>query len=90
MPARRCLVSGLVQGVAFRWFTKETAQRLGLAGWVRNLPDGRVETLLQGADEALALALSALQTGPPHARVAAVACRDVPEDPSLRGFAVLR
>ncbi|AGW13682.1 acylphosphatase [Megalodesulfovibrio gigas] len=90
MPARYCLVSGLVQGVAFRWFTKETALRLGLAGWVRNLPDGRVETLLQGPDESLTLAMDALQAGPPHARVATMACSDRPEDPSLRGFVVLR
>ena len=41
----RFLVSGRVQGVGFRWFTHREAERLGIAGWARNLPDGRVEVL---------------------------------------------
>jgi acylphosphatase len=44
--ARRFLVSGRVQGVGFRWFVKQTAEREGVTGWVRNLHDGRVEALV--------------------------------------------
>lgn len=46
-------ISGFVQGVGYRQFVKRTARKLGLTGWVKNLPDGRVETLLQGAKEAI-------------------------------------
>ncbi|GAB7078535.1 acylphosphatase [Megalodesulfovibrio paquesii] len=90
MPAQHCLVTGLVQGVAFRWFVRETAQRLGLVGWVQNLPDGRVEAVLQGDAAALALAREALSIGPSRARVTNLACSDIPEAPSLRGFRILR
>lgn len=63
------LVSGLVQGVWFRQSTAEEAHRLGVKGWVRNLPNGRVEILAEGARDALeALAIWA-RTGPPLAGV---------------------
>ena len=51
--ARRYLVSGRVQGVGFRFFADAVAQREGLHGWVRNLPDGRVEALAEGEADAL-------------------------------------
>ena len=50
---RHVLVSGRVQGVAFRWYTVEKAGELGLAGWVKNLPDGRVETWIEGEASAI-------------------------------------
>ena len=46
--ARRYVVSGRVQGVGFRYFTQDTALHEGVTGWVRNLPDGRVEALVEG------------------------------------------
>lgn len=46
-------VSGRVQGVGFRWWTQNTARALGLAGSVRNLPDGRVEIFAQGDPDAV-------------------------------------
>lgn len=67
--ARHVFVSGDVQGVGFRWHARERAQALGLAGWVRNLPDGRVEVLLEGGPEALEQMLAWLRRGPPSARV---------------------
>lgn len=64
-----CLVSGLVQGVWFRAATQEQADELGLTGWVRNLPDGRVEVLACGEKEKLMQLQEWLKQGPPHARV---------------------
>lgn len=71
MPRKttRYLVSGRVQGVAFRYWARGVAARLGLGGWVRNLPDGRVEVLAQGAEEAMARLDKALLQGPPLSRV---------------------
>ena len=49
--ARRFVISGRVQGVGFRWFARDAAMREGVAGWVANLPDGRVEAFVEGAQE---------------------------------------
>ena len=54
------VVSGHVQGVGYRWFVRELAGAAGLAGSARNLPDGRVEVVLEGADDAVASVLDAL------------------------------
>ncbi len=62
-------VSGRVQGVFYRDSTRQQAERLGVTGWVRNLPDGRVEAQLQGSDEAVDHLLDWCYSGPPHARV---------------------
>lgn len=70
--AIRFLVSGRVQGVGFRYSTMEMASRLGLGGWTRNLPDGRVEVVAQGPDHALEDLGRWLQEGPAFARVEAV------------------
>ena len=68
--ARRFVISGRVQGVGFRWFTQDTAAREGATGWVRNLPDGRVEALVEGDEESVTRVERALRTGPRGARVA--------------------
>ncbi len=62
-------VSGRVQGVFFRQRTKQHADRFGVKGWVRNLPDGRVEGMAQGSERALQLLRDWLEHGPPMARV---------------------
>ena len=63
------VVSGRVQGVWFRATTREEATRLGLRGWVRNLPDGRVEALFEGEENPLLRMLAWCRSGPPGARV---------------------
>jgi acylphosphatase len=62
-------VVGTVQGVGFRWFVRERARRLGLAGWVRNCRDGSVEVAASGASSSLALLQEVLRAGPPGAEV---------------------
>ena len=62
-------VRGRVQGVGFRWFTLDTAESLGLTGWVKNLKDGSVEAEAQGTEEALKEFVERLKTGNPAARV---------------------
>ena len=74
--AIRFLVSGKVQGVCFRANTQAQARHLGLRGYVRNLPDGRVEVLAAGADEALEALAEWLWQGPPLSRVDAVDRQD--------------
>jgi acylphosphatase len=67
--ARRFLVSGRVQGVGFRYFTQAAAARNNVHGWVRNLPDGRVEAGAEGEADAMEQFEAALRHGPPGARV---------------------
>jgi acylphosphatase len=66
------VVSGRVQGVAFRIATVEEAQRLGLAGWVRNLRDGRVEAVAEGERPKVEALVAWCHHGPPPARVTEV------------------
>lgn len=73
---RRFLVSGHVQGVFYRAATQATARRLGLSGWVRNLPDGNVELLACGDETKLKEFENWLWQGPRHAQVTQVAAAD--------------
>ncbi|MBB4633729.1 acylphosphatase [Sphingosinicella soli] len=67
--ARRLRIHGRVQGVWYRAWTLETAQRLGLDGWVRNRIDGTVEALAVGAPDAVDKLITACHAGPPAAKV---------------------
>ncbi|HEY1423591.1 MAG TPA: acylphosphatase [Candidatus Acidoferrum sp.] len=71
--ARRYFVSGIVQGVGFRYFTQDEADRLKLSGYVRNLRDGRVEIYAIGPAEILARLRTLLERGPRGAMVQHVA-----------------
>lgn len=66
---RRLVISGRVQGVGYRWFAMKAARGLGLSGWVRNLPDGRVEVLACGSPKDLSRFEATLRVGPSGARV---------------------
>jgi acylphosphatase len=66
---KHIFISGRVQGVGFRHFTKSNAKKLGLTGWVKNLPDGRVEVLIQGSENQISEMLKLLEKGPPAAKV---------------------
>jgi acylphosphatase len=77
MASTRFLVEGLVQGVFFRASTQARARELGVSGYAKNLPDGRVEVVASGSLEALAELGRWLHEGPPAARVDTVAREDV-------------
>jgi acylphosphatase len=83
-------VSGRVQGVFFRGATQARMRELGVRGWVRNLPDGRVEALLEGEPEALDEALQFLRRGPRGALVSALEVKDESLDGALAAFEICR
>lgn len=70
-------VSGKVQGVYFRAFTQECAEKLKITGWVRNLSDGRVETVACGLPKDIQLFLEDLRKGPPSSQVSEVCWEEV-------------
>lgn len=76
MPGVHLRVVGRVQGVGFRWFVRENARRLGLAGWVRNLPDGSVEIAAAGIEQSVQRLAEVVRVGPDGARVDEV--REIP------------
>lgn len=71
MSVKRCCiyVSGRVQGVSFRSFTKEHAETLGLGGFVKNLEDGRVEVIVEGREDKIERLIEKIKQGPPRAKI---------------------
>ena len=90
VQAFRLWLSGRVQGVGFRWFTRQAARELGLKGRVRNLPDGRVEVEVAGGSEPLAAFRDRLRQGPPGARVTALEEQEISPVPAWDGFVIDR
>jgi acylphosphatase len=78
MRTVRVRISGRVQGVFFRASCADLARDLALDGWVRNRPDGDLEAVFQGSDEAVERIVSWCRTGPPSARVNTVEVSDEP------------
>lgn len=88
MPTKHVFISGKVQGVYFRATTQKTARRLGVDGWVRNLPDGRVEAVFDGDEDALEEMIAFCHEGPDRARVEGVEVEDAPDGGPFDGFEV--
>lgn len=63
MKQYHIFVSGQVQGVGFRWYCRDIARSAGIAGWVKNLPDGRVEIIVEGGKENIKQFLTQLKNG---------------------------
>jgi acylphosphatase len=82
------VVSGRVQGVWFRGGTQDAARDAGVSGWVRNLPDRKVEAVLQGELAALEKVLGFLRVGPPGARVTDIAVTWRPPGEIFHGFEI--
>jgi acylphosphatase len=90
MPERvRLRISGRVQGVYYRGATTTEARRLGVSGWVRNLPDGDVEALLEGPPEAVRALVAWCRIGPPGAVVTDVEESREPAADPLHGFRIV-
>jgi acylphosphatase len=85
--ARRFIVSGRVQGVGFRFFAEDQARLEQIAGYVRNLPDGRVEALAEGDEENVERFERALHRGPRGAIVERVVSQPVPPEDRY-GFSI--
>jgi len=81
MVRAHLLITGIVQGVGYRWSCRRAAQGIGVTGWVRNLPDGRVEAVAQGTREQVEQLIKWCYRGPEEARVSdiAVAYEDAAE-----------
>jgi acylphosphatase len=88
VAAAEIVVEGRVQGVGYRDFAQRQAERLGLAGFVMNLSDGRVRARAEGPREVIEEFVRALEKGPPLSRVRAVDVRWVPPTDHFAGFDV--
>jgi acylphosphatase len=89
VKALHVTIHGIVQGVWFRATTREQAQRLGVAGWVRNTPDGAVEVFMQGEERAVNSLLDWCRMGPPGARVDRVMYDEATTEEHIQGFRIL-
>ncbi|MCS7146327.1 MAG: acylphosphatase [Nitrososphaerota archaeon] len=85
----RVYVSGKVQGVFYRQNAKRMAESLGLKGWVRNLPDGRVEAVIEGRGEAVRMMIEWMREGPPSARVEKVDVYEEDYSGEFREFSII-
>ena len=84
------MVEGEVQGVGFRYFAVRRALRIGVSGWVRNLPDGRVEALAEGSLAALAEFEAALRRGPDMAAVTNLQVDEISDETELLTSFIIR
>jgi acylphosphatase len=83
-------ITGTVQGVWFRESTRQEAAKFNVAGWVRNLPDGRVEAIFEGTPFAVESLVEWCRKGPDRAVVRHVDAVEEPSAPGLQGFQVRR
>jgi len=83
-------IKGRVQGVFYRESTRQTATALGVAGWVKNLPDGDVAAMAQGPGEAVEALIAWCRKGPPAAQVVEVIVQDEAPGSDVSSFAVVR
>jgi len=84
----KVLVSGHVQGVCFRHFTRQKARELGISGWVKNLPSGHVETLICGTPGQIDAMLAWLAHGPDNAQVSGCKARPFTGSTPDEGFSI--
>lgn len=88
--ATRFIVQGTVQGIFFRQFVKENADKLRLTGHVRNLDNGTVEVIAEGESEAIERLLGFLKKGPEHSHIRNVVVEERKWSGEFEGFKILR
>lgn len=86
MKSLHCVIEGKVRGGTFQSWVHETADRMGLAGWVRNVADGKAEIMLQGSGEAFSAFEDALRTQAPLAEIKDIRAEVVDYDKTFSGF----
>jgi acylphosphatase len=89
MKTLRIHISGTVQGVLFRRFIEENANRIGVRGYVRNLDDGRVEVVVEGVDNKVLEMVEIAKKGNPHSMVRQVEINPITHQ-GFVGFKILR
>ncbi len=86
--AVKVVISGLVQGVGFRYFVYREAVKLGIDGYARNLPDGQVEVVASGDKGAVDELIKLVRVGPRYASVSDMHLVEIPPPENLKGFAI--
>ena len=90
MKRYRCVVSGKVQGVSYRKFVSDAARSAGFRGYVRNLPDGTVEAVVDTPESELEAFKSILKKGSPMSDVQEIVCKEIPLDAPFGDFGMIR
>ena len=88
--AVKLTISGTVQGIFFRQFCKESADKLGLKGFIRNLKDGDVEIVLEGGGNSVEKMIKLCKKGPPHAQIKNIAVEEKNFSGEFNKFKILR
>ena len=88
MARAHLYIEGIVQGVFYRAFTRDVATRFGLHGWVKNLPDGRVEAVFEGEKADIEKAIAECYKGPPAAHVTNIDISWEPYQGEFNGFEI--
>lgn len=87
---KKYTIHGWVQGVGFRWFTRQAAEAAGVSGWVRNMPDGTVEAVASGAPDDLEVFEQRIHEGPTSARVERIEEETAADSEAGDGFEIRR
>lgn len=85
---KHIFISGRVQGVGFRHFTRVNAEKLNISGWVKNLPDGRVEAVFDGEEENVRELIDRCKEGPKAGYVKSMEEKEIKEKGTSKGFEV--
>jgi acylphosphatase len=88
--AVRLMISGTIQGIFFRMFCKENADKLGLKGYVRNLDDGDVELVLEGNSDEIEKMIEICKQGPPRARIRKIQIQEIKWQGDFKEFKILK
>jgi acylphosphatase len=89
MKTLRLIITGTVQGVLFRKYIEENANKIGIRGYIRNLEDGRVEVVIEGTEDKIEPMIDICKKGSPHSQVRQVEMMTLPNQ-SFKDFRIMR